>query len=270
MVLLAIGKKSTCPVRVKMISHHESTPRVMLIVTRETTVAELYGMVQEKEGILPDQAKLSFEGSELPAWIRDDVENPRKMIETANLPLLRLWPLRVGKRNKAYYTLKLGGPAPTAISQKHALCPPLGIVRDHLRRRLMYKTNTNGVTFSGKIKLAHEVIKQLRHAYDNYEFMTDDMKKCPITLEPIGKRTRDPVNKEVVPTFPYPAHSAEYGGLGRCVGFYDFAHLVTALKRNRQWPTNRERLSEGDFKFIRVLALVLYGDDMGFGDGEYD
>ena len=239
-----------------------------LIVTKETTVAELYGMVQDKEGIPPDQARLIFEGSQLPAWVRDDDENPRVMIETANLPLLRFWSLRVGKRNTAHIVFKLGGPGPTAISQKHELCPPLGIVRDFLRRRLLIKTNTMGVSFSEKLSRAHQVVRELRHAYENYEFMTEDMQKCIITYDPIGETTES--NGRVVPTFPYPAHSAEGGGLGRCVGFYDFAHLVTALKVKREWPTNREKLSDDDFKFIRVLALVLYGDNMGDNNGSYD
>ena len=233
-------------------------------VTNNTTVAEFYEMVQNKEGTPPALvARLLFEGKRLPAWTRDKDEEPQVMIETSNLPLVRFWNLNTGKKNTVHLIKKFGGPRPTAITEKHELCPPLGIVRDYLRRLLL----TKGVSFSCKVQTAHEVVKQLRHAYENYEFMTDSMKKCRITLDSIEETTL--LNEEVVLTFPYPAPS-EYGGRGRCIGFYDFAHLVTALKNNREWPATRIRLSDDDFRFIRVLALVLYGDDMGVSVNEYE
>lgn len=156
-----------------------------------------------------------------------------------------------------------------AESNKYKFCPALGFVKYKLSKIVYHKDFFFKNESSQRNRLS-EAAQELRTMFEQWltsvpENERNDARSCVITFAKIEKTTVMGKN-HVWKTFPYPHNSLQTKGpntAGKCVKFYDFAHLfrwvVTAIRPT--WPFDGTDMKRDDFLLILNFGVQYYGLD---------
>lgn len=154
-------------------------------------------------------------------------------------------------------------------SNKYKFCPALGFVKYKLSEIVYHHDFFTNEKSSQHNRLS-EAAQELRTMFEQWlagvpENERNAARSCVITLAKIEKTTVMGKNK-VWDTFPYPHNSLQTKGpntAGKCVKFYDFAHLfrwvVTAITPT--WPFDGTDMKRDDFLLILNFGVQYYALD---------
>lgn len=208
-----------------------------------------------------DDSMMSYMGSQKLVDIVDQTK-----IEPSGRIDLEIVPTKADAKQKG---LDLDWNVLNVESNKYKFCPALGFVKYELSQ-IVYHHDFSRANKSSQLNRLSEAAQKLRTMFEQYvaevpEDDRDDARSCIITFANIEKTTVMG-NNHVWKTFPYPHNSLQTKGpntAGKCVKFYDFAHLfrwvVTAIRPT--WPFDGTDMKRDDFLLILNFGVQYYGLD---------